>query len=206
MCWAVLVTDVKHSSAPAEWYWPEKLILRAPTEPSLPALGINFVDWGSNSLLFYRVNLETQTKSTEHPFQEKIVPVSYCLLSLFQTLNLLRIKAIYNSCQGKYSFPCWINLHWTHLAQSGVAMSMNPKTPRLHVPSQSCMDTTLHEAALRGYNRRRAIKAHLAVGSISPSLQHNHTTFVNTHLVKLRIGTWFFYPCFSYFVVWLIKK
>lgn len=149
-CSAVLVTAVKHGSAPQEWYW--EVLQRSfkgshrtvsTSDGLLQAESIKFADWGSNSLYFYRANLETQTKSTEHPFQKKIVPVSCCLLSLFQNLNLLRINAIYNSCQRKNSFPCWINMHQTHLAWSEVSMFMNHKTPRLHVLSQSFMDTTL---------------------------------------------------------------
>lgn len=87
--------------------------------------------------------------------------------------------------------------------------SWTTKSPRLHVLSQSFMDTTLQvrwgssEEATRG--RQLKQMAHLAVGSTSPYLHHNRTTFVNTHLVKLETGTLFFYPCFSYFVVWLFK-
>lgn len=123
-------------------------------------------------------------------------------------VNLLRIKAIYNSCQGKYAFPCWVNTYQTHLTLSEVSVFMKHK--KLHVLSQSFMDTTLQvrwgsseEVTTRGGQLKQI--AHLAVGSTSPSLHHNRTTFVNTHLVKLETGTLFFYPCFSYFVVWLFK-
>lgn len=145
MCSAALATNVKHGSVPEEWFWSEKGSHRIISTSTgfLQAKCIKFADWGSNSLYFCGASLETKTKRAEYPFQKKTGPVFYCLPSLFQTLNLLRIKAIYSSGQGKYFFPCWINMHRTHLAQSEVSVFMNHKTPRLHVLSQSFMDTTL---------------------------------------------------------------
>lgn len=137
----------------------------------LQAEGIRFADWGSNSLYFYWTNLQTQTKSTEYPFQKKIVPISYCVLSLFQTLstvNLLRIKAIYNSCQGKHAFLCWVNICQTHLTLSEVSVFMNHKTPKTPCPL-----TVLHghhstdqmRQLWRGNNKRRTIKANCTLSS-----------------------------------------
>lgn len=177
MCSAVLATDVKHDTAPEEWYWSEKLISRGPTEPSVSTLGFHkqrtsgLQTDGVTASISTEPSLKPKPKVLNTHFRRKHFQVSYCLLSLLQTLpmvNLLRIKTTYNSCQGKYSFPCWINIHQTHLALSEVSMFMNHK-----IPKTPCPLTALHghhstgqmRQLWRGNNKMRTIKANTTLGS-----------------------------------------
>lgn len=84
MCSAVLVTDVKHGSAPEKRYWSEKLILRAPTKPS--ALELGFYKWRASGLQTGGV---TASMSTEPILKPKPKALNtHFRRKLFQSLTV----------------------------------------------------------------------------------------------------------------------